>query len=257
MFIRKGTMFDFFEVGGAVRDRFLGVNSKDVDFSCVAQNPEEFDSISDAFTALENHLEDRGFKVFLSTPEFLTIRAQVPLNHQLREVTSVADFVLARKDGPSSDGRRPDFVLPGTLMDDLSRRDFTVNAMAVDPSTGELIDPFNGQTDLEKRVLRFVGDPMQRIEEDGLRVLRALRFSVTKNLVLSDSTWGTIFHNQDMIVRDHLSGVSVDRIRDELTKMFSFNTWESMMILNKTFPVIGDFIFSSTDLRLMPTTKQF
>ena len=249
-------MFDFFEVGGAVRDKFLGVQSKDVDFSCVAQDPEEFDNVQEAFVALENHLEDRGFKVFLSTPEFLTIRAQVPVNHELREVTTVADFVLARKDGPSSDGRRPDFVLPGSLHDDLSRRDFTVNAMAMS-SHGELIDPFNGRDDLDRGVLHFVGDPMERIREDGLRVLRALRFSVTKGLAFSDSTWGTIFHNQHKIVQDHLSGVSVDRIRDELTKMFSHNTWESMMILNNTFPVLGDFVFNQTNLRLMPTTRQF
>ena len=248
-------MFNFFEVGGAVRDRFLGVDSKDVDFSCVAQDPEEFSDAQEAFQALFNFLEDRGFTVFLNQPEFFTIRAQVPANHELRERTNVADFVLARKEGPSSNGRHPDWVKPGSLMDDLSRRDFTVNAMAVDSRTGELFDPFNGQSDLLHRVLRFVGNPVDRVNEDGLRVLRALRFSVTKDLVFSDDLKDFLVNNEAEIAFHHLRSVSTDRVKDELAKMFAHNTVASLQVLSQ-FSLLRDSLFSRDNLNLLPTMKK-
>jgi tRNA nucleotidyltransferase/poly(A) polymerase len=249
-------MFVFFEVGGAVRDRFFGIDSKDVDFACVAQNPSQSDSIENAFDSLHNQLENQGFKVFLSTPEFLTIRAQVPDGHVLKNRTNVADFVLARKDGPSSDGRRPDFVLPGTLHDDLSRRDFTINAMAVDPVTNEVIDPFNGQNDLKMGILRFVGNPLDRISEDGLRVLRLFRFSITKNLFMENDTWNLIHDNQAGLVDHHLRSVSSERIREELIKMFSHNTMATLLLL-EDFVHLRSFLLEDSGLKLMPTFKQF
>jgi len=258
----ENTMFEFFQVGGAVRDKFLGVNSKDVDFSCVAQNPDQFVSIDDAFQSLIDHLKDLGFKgfstnngEFIIKEEFLTVRANVPQGHVLSHRTTVADFVLARLDGPSSDGRRPDFVRPGTLMDDLARRDFTVNAMAMDIE-GNLIDPFNGMDDLHNRVIRFVGEPMQRIEEDGLRILRALRFIVTKEMDLHDDLFDFFLDNHVALGMHHLRGVSTDRIRDELNRMFSVNTLKTLGIL-ETFPGIRDAIFNRGDLNLMATSKKF
>lgn len=255
VFSDKTVMFNFFEVGGAVRDRFLGINSKDVDFVSVPQNLNQFSTASDAFATLEEQLTEQGFKVFLSTPEFLTIRAQVPNSHKLRDRTLVADFVLARKDGPSSDGRRPDFVLPGTLHDDLSRRDFTINAMAIDPVTNQLIDPFNGRKDVENQILRFVGDPMQRITEDGLRVLRLFRFFITKELNIEVTTDQFLRDNQSEIV-DLMHGVSAERIREELSKMFSHNTLKSLQLL-EDFTQIRDFVLGESGIKLMPTFKQF
>ena len=255
-------MFDFFEVGGAVRDKFLGVNSKDVDFSCVAQNPDQFDSVDVAFQALIDHLKELGFKgfstnkgEFIIKEDFLTVRVQVPQGHVLSQRTTAADFVLARLDGPSSDGRRPDFVRPGSLMDDLARRDFTVNAMAMD-TEGNLIDPFDGMADLHNRVIRFVGEPMHRIEEDGLRILRALRFTVTKEMDLHDDLYNFFDDNHVALGMHHLRGVSTDRIRDELNKMFSANTLKTLGIL-ETFPGIKYSIFNRGDLNLMATSKKF
>lgn len=220
-------MFDFFEVGGCVRDSFLGVNSKDVDFVAVPENPDLFLNADFAFTHLVEHLRNTGFKVFLETPQFFTVRAQVPDGNPLKTRTNVADFVMARKDGPSSDGRRPDFVLPGTLMDDLSRRDFTVNAIArtVDD---EIVDPFDGVRDIQDRKIRFVGDPMLRISEDGLRVMRAFRFFITKEFDFDIDTFDAI---RTPFAAEMLSKVSVERIREELTKMFQFNTLESLDLL--------------------------
>src|SRR5687768_11467708 len=101
----------FFRVGGCVRDELLGIESKDIDFAVEA----------DSFEAMRDAVHARCSKVFLETPEFLTIRGLDP------DIGAV-DFVLCRKDGPTKDGRRPEFVEPGTILDDLARRDFTVNA---------------------------------------------------------------------------------------------------------------------------------
>lgn len=241
-------MFQFAEVGGAVRDKFLGVNSKDVDF--VAVPTQKFDTADGAFNALVAHLKETGFKVFLETPQFFTVRAQVPDGHPLKERTNVADFVLARKDGPSSDGRRPDFVLPGTLMDDLERRDFTVNAMAI--LDGELIDPFGGKQDLENNLLRFVGNPTDRIAEDGLRVMRAIRFAFTKGFDIEEKSYDAI---ETDFASEMLMKVSVERIREELEKMFLFDTIQSMNFISYQHPNIIKAIFRD-GLRLQPTLKK-
>jgi tRNA nucleotidyltransferase/poly(A) polymerase len=243
-------MFEFAEVGGAVRDKFLGVDSKDVDFVAIPDDDINFLDASSAFAFLCTHLKAEGFKVFLETPEFFTVRAQVPDGHPLKKRTNVADFVLARKDGPSSDGRRPDFVLPGTLMDDLQRRDFTVNAMAI--LDDELIDPFCGREDLENNFLRFVGNPTERIAEDGLRVMRALRFHITKGFDVDAETWDAV---NSEFAAEMLMKVSTERIREELDKMFLFNTVQSMETLSGVRRNLKKAIFRD-GLRLMPTLKK-
>jgi tRNA nucleotidyltransferase/poly(A) polymerase len=211
------TNIEVFEVGGAVRDGLLGIDSKDVDFVVVAKS----------FDLLRSTLVRAGFKIFQDKPEFGTIRARVPSDHPLAKRTAVADFVMARNDGPSSDGRRPDFVTPGTLLDDLARRDFTVNAMALDKD-GKLIDPHGGLSDLRNGVLKFVGNPMERIEEDGLRVLRAWRFSITKGLKAESATSAAL--RSDTAFR-MLKMVSAERMREELEKMFKFDTLGTIALL--------------------------
>ena len=222
------TTFQFYEVGGCVRDAFLGVDSKDVDFTVVAPAGAYEDAAS-AFAELEADLTAQGFKIFESRPEFLTIRAQVPSDHPLAVRTKVADFVLARKDGPYSDGRRPDYVLPGSLEDDLSRRDFTVNALArtVD---GRTVDLFHGLDDLRHRKLRFVGAPYTRVHEDGLRVMRALRFKVTKDFQMTEVTRHVVFSK---FAAESLSRVSVERIREELVKMFRADTLKTVALFRE------------------------
>lgn len=243
-------MFQFAEVGGAVRDKLLGVDSKDVDFVAIPEDANLFVDANSAFEHLVFHLKTQGFKVFLETPQFFTVRAQVPDGHPLKERTNVADFVLARKDSKSSDGRRPDFVLPGTLLDDLERRDFTVNSLAI--LDGELIDPFGGLEDLQNNLLRFVGNPRDRIREDGLRVMRALRFSVTKGFDIDADTWDAV--NSDFGA-EMLMKVSTERIWEELEKMFKVNTLFSLNLLNDVEESVQKAIFRD-HLRLQPTLKQ-
>jgi tRNA nucleotidyltransferase/poly(A) polymerase len=221
-----------YEVGGCVRDALLDLPCKDIDFVAVAPS----------FDALREHVLSEGFKVFVEKPEFGTLRVSVPKDHPLRAVVKDADFVLARKDGPSSDGRRPDFVEPGTLEEDLARRDFTVNAMARDPLDPEadLVDPFNGQGDLREKVLRFVGHPEKRISEDGLRVLRAFRFEVTKGLRPADATY---FWTRTQLASKMLMCVSVERVREELEKMFKHDTVRSMRLLSDLPDHLTDAMF--------------
>lgn len=240
---------ELFEVGGAVRDGLLGIECKDIDFVAVVSSAEQL-PFDKAFAILTEDLTDQGFNVFQSKEEFGTIRARVPKGHELLNRTTVADFVLARKDGPSSDGRRPDFVLSGTLLDDLSRRDFTINAMA-QGLNGGLIDPHCGLADLLNGVLRFVGDPIKRIEEDGLRVLRAWRFCVTKGLKAESATSAALMSDTALRM---LKTVSVERMREELEKMFKFDSIRTLGLLSNLGPTMNSAIFRD-GLRLSATLK--
>jgi tRNA nucleotidyltransferase (CCA-adding enzyme) len=230
-----------FEVGGCVRDDLMGIRSKDVDFVVIAES----------FDAMRADLIRRGFKIHVEKPEFVTIRAGVPEGDPLRARTRDADFVLARKDSTTSDGRRPDFVEAGTLMDDLARRDFTMNAIARTIG-GDLVDPFGGVADIENRVLRFVGDPEDRIREDGLRVIRGFRFMVMKGVTPTPLTGAAMA--SDLAV-EMLAKVSTERIRDEVDRMLAFDTRTTLDILSHAMrPEMLDVMFGG-GLRLAATMK--
>jgi len=232
----------FYEVGGCVRDDLLGLGSKDVDFVCVAPS----------FEAMENYLRSEKFTLFLVQPDFGTIRCRVPNAHPLSSRCKVADFVLARKDGPTADGRRPEYTEPGTLADDLARRDFTVNALARCPGTGYIIDHHGGLEDLENRRLRFVGDPMERIREDGLRVLRGWRFHITKALVPTLDTFEALTSDE---AAEMLACVSLERVRDELEKMFAYDNLATLKLLSELSDAAKAAVFRAP-LRLKPTLKE-
>jgi len=225
-----------FEVGGCVRDELLGVKSKDVDFVVVA----------DSFAHMEAMLFRAGLRIVQSKPEFGVIRAV----GNFRGHKGGLDFVHARKDGPSSDGRHPDFTTPGTLADDLARRDFTVNAIAK-AADGSLIDPHGGQSDIMLRQLRFVGDAKTRLSEDSLRALRAIRFRVTKGFQWTHSTFIALATMDPAT----LAAVSVERRREELLKCFQHDTMATLRILmHEMAPEFTEAVFAD-GLWLMPTLK--
>lgn len=223
----------FYKVGGCVRDQFLGLKSKDIDYTVVAPS----------YDAMKAEILRRGGEIFLEKPEFLTIRAKVP-------VLGATDFVLARKDGYYSDGRRPDNVQVGTLFDDLSRRDFTMNAIAV-AEDGGIIDPFNGQEDIARRLIRCVGNPFMRFNEDALRLLRAIRFGITKKFRF-DANITECLKNPELLFR--LTTVSTERVREELTRCFRADTVATLTQL-AYFQGLRDAIFSRKELWLKPTTE--
>lgn len=214
-------------VGGAVRDELLGIQSKDLDYSVVVSPAMD---IGVAWDVMRDHLIEQGFKIFLESPQFLTIRAKFPRGHVNEKI--VGDFVLARKDGPYSDGRRPDFVVAGTLEDDLRRRDFTVNALAR-AEDGMLIDLFGGERDLQDKRLRAVGDAKDRLDEDALRAFRALRFSITKGMYIHYELHDAM---RTLHIIDKMREVSVERIREELRRCFAYDSVATMELLVNDYP---------------------
>lgn len=227
-------MTKIYQVGGSVRDAALGVKSKDFDFAVEAES----------FAAMREMIIARGGKIFLETPQFLTIRANVP------ELGS-ADYVLCRKDGAYNDGRRPESVTIGTIFDDLARRDFTMNAMAIDTDTGRAIDPHLGLTDIINRKIRCVGSASNRFHEDKLRMFRAVRFAVTKGFSLDHD----INHSIGTFTPMQFDGVSTERIREELLKMFQVDTFRSLRLLTQDFPVLWEVV-SQRGIWLKPTVEQ-
>lgn len=217
-----------YEVGGCVRDELLGVATKDIDLAAEITG---VDNMHQALSFLEDWCDAQGYERFVTKPEFATVRARFPKGHEHSLSGLTVDFVVCRSDGPYSDGRHPDYVEVGDLYTDLARRDFTMNAMARPFGTHkELIDPHDGQWDLQKGILRFVGEPMDRLREDGIRALRAIRFMITKDLIMAGETKKAVCSAE---VATLLDGVHEDRARTELNKCFAFDTARTIAFLGE------------------------
>jgi poly(A) polymerase/tRNA nucleotidyltransferase (CCA-adding enzyme) len=186
-------------VGGCVRDVLLGVEPNDWDVTTNAK-PEEIEKI---------------FKKSFYENKFLTVTVQTESKiSNLKEI----EVTSYRSEAKYSDKRHPDEIsFAKTLEEDLARRDFTINAIAVSLK-GEIIDPFLGQKDLEKRIIRAVGDPEKRFGEDALRMMRAVRLAS----VLGDK-WEIEPKTASAIQKNAflLESISKERVRDELIKIIS------------------------------------
>lgn len=191
--------YEGYVAGGAVRDLIQDLEPKDWDVATRA-SVEEVQRI--AAQALPWDVVATGAKHGTVT---------VYVGDLAIEVTTY------RGDGTYSDGRRPDNVIfVKTIEEDLARRDFTMNAMAYDPLRNVLIDPFKGQDDMRTRTLRAVGDPNKRFAEDGLRIMRGIRFAARNDYTIEPATLAAMKTSRDMIKK-----VSVERIRDELMKILA------------------------------------
>ncbi len=180
-------------VGGCVRDILRGKAAKDWDIATDAR-PEE---VVQMFR-----------KVIPTGMQHGTVT--VVLSGQHYEVTTL------RGEGAYTDGRRPDSVqLIDDIEQDLARRDFTFNAIAVDPVDGHVIDPFGGQKDLAAKVVRAVGNADERFVEDGLRILRAARFAATLECSIDPTTEAAMSHERALTT---FRKVSAERVRDEWMK---------------------------------------
>lgn len=178
-------------VGGCVRDSILGKPVSD------------WDVATDAVPAELVKVFPRAIPTGLQHGTVTVV-----MHGQHYEVTTL------RGESTYSDGRRPDAVhFVGEIEADLARRDFTVNAIAVDPESGALVDPFGGAKDIERKVLRAVGKASERFSEDGLRVLRAARFSATLEFELDPDTFAAIEPTLGTFRK-----VSAERVRDEWVK---------------------------------------
>jgi len=217
-------MFKMYEVGGCVRDEILGVKSKDIDYVAVP-NEELLNDVKSAnsmFNILSGYLKSEGFEIFLETPECFTIRAKFPKGHKYQ---GVADFVMARKEVGYIPGTRTPIVEPGTLYDDLIRRDFTLNALAKDED-GNIIDYFDGVWALDAKMLVTPLDSRTTMLDDPLRLIRAFRFSITKDFTISPRVWETCL--MDSVVNKLEEVVSQERIREEIFKMMKHDTIKSL-----------------------------
>lgn len=206
--------YEAFVVGGCVRDALLDITPHDWDI-CTDAKPDE---IKNAFKDLITF--DSGIK-------HGTI--SVVFNKEVYEITTY------RIDGRYADNRHPEEVIfTDSIIMDLSRRDFTVNAMAYNETTG-LVDPFNGQEDIINRKIRCVNNPDKRFNEDALRIIRALRFASTYGFDIDKKTSEAIIRNREL-----LNNIAVERINIEFTKLICGIDAEN--ILNKYRDVIAVFI---------------
>jgi putative nucleotidyltransferase with HDIG domain len=214
-----------YAVGGFVRDRILDRPTKDIDIVCLG------DGLALA-TAFANQFTPRPPVALFKT--FGT--AQVKMD------AIEIEFVGARKESYSKDSRKPQ-VSPGSIEDDQNRRDFTINALAVELSEnnfGTIIDPFGGLQDIENKILRTPLAPEQTFDDDPLRMMRAIRFATQLNFTITPETFLAI---QKMA--DRIKIVSQERITDELQKIMMTTTpskgWYLLKesgLLNHIFPVL-------------------
>jgi tRNA nucleotidyltransferase/poly(A) polymerase len=242
--------FKFYEVGGKVRDEILEIESKDVDYVAVPEEGllEEITYADSMFSILETYLRGKGFEIFLVTPDCFTIRAKFPKDHKYQ---GVADFVMARKEVGYIPGTRTPMVVPGSLYDDLERRDFTLNALAKDED-GKIIDFFDGLKHLKAGQLITPLDCKVTFDDDPLRILRAIRFCITKGFFIG----GDMAHiMQEYDYDQKMRVVSVERIREELFKCFKHDTLKTLMVLHE-FPKLKNYIFQDHILWLKPTMEK-
>jgi len=198
--------YEAYLVGGCVRDLFIGKTPKDWDITTNA-TPEQIQAVfPDSF--YENDFGTVGVKTGSESPTL-----------------SIIEVTPYRTESGYSDKRRPDAVTFGNSLDeDLARRDFTINAIAYDEDKGHFVDPYRGQEDVKARVLRTVGVPAERFEEDALRLLRAIRLVAELDFALDAETAAAMKEKAS-----NLAHISRERIRDEFVKIL--NSSQPMMAL--------------------------
>jgi tRNA nucleotidyltransferase (CCA-adding enzyme) len=186
--------YEAYLVGGAVRDMILGKDVSDWDIATNA-TPQQV-------IALFHRVIPTGIAHGTVTVHFM--------QHEIEVTTYRTEYGY-------SDGRHPDLIsFVGTITEDLSRRDFTMNAIAASLTDGKITDPFDGQSDIANKIIRTAGDPLDRFTEDGLRPVRALRFSAQLGFSIQKDTFSAILNPR---VQQKITQVSVERFRDELVKI--------------------------------------
>jgi tRNA nucleotidyltransferase (CCA-adding enzyme) len=216
--------FEAYLIGGCVRDLILNKKPKDWDITTNA-TPEKIQSLF-TNTFYENNYGTVGV---------------VNEGDSVDETVKVVEVTPYRQESGYSDKRRPDEVkFSNNIEDDLKRRDFTINAIALNPFSGEVIDLYSGQKDLKDKVLRTVGNPVERFEEDALRILRAIRLSCELDFVIEAETEKAL-----MDAAPHLKDISKERIRDEFSRIIMSKSPLRGLELARRYNVLK---FISTDL---------
>lgn len=228
-----------FLVGGSVRDHVLGRQAKDYDFAVEAPS----------FDDMQRDLKGMGLVTWQSRPAFVTLRGALPYGslagsfnfepNPSRDAELVpADFTLCRTETMYSDMRHPDTVTPSDILTDLTRRDFTMNAMAM-TEAGTIIDPHEGARSISDMILRCVGDPAKRFTEDPLRMLRALRFMVTLDMAVGANVYDALC---DPNLTQNLSSLPVERVREELNRALVHDWFRTMQSLTYHYANMGSVL---------------
>lgn len=225
------TGYKIYAVGGCVRDTIMSKEPKDIDF-CTDATPDEMRDIY-----FKHFRWGNVIKLIPTGEKFGTMTFRFSEQNEQYEITTF------RADGRYEDGRHPKEVLyTKTLEEDLSRRDFTINAIAYNPEEG-FVDPYNGLQDIENRVVRCVGDPKERFTEDALRILRLARFAIRYNFDIESNTYLRAIE-----LVDNLDYVSRERVGKELQEIFNYSlvnldihsraTELLRIILRQIFPLV-------------------
>lgn len=203
--------YEAYLVGGCVRDLLRGVSPHDYDMTTAA-TPEEMKRVFAGYRLIETGIRHGTVTVLVDNAPY--------------EITTY------RVDGDYQDSRHPQAVrFTASLREDAARRDFTVNAIAYHPTVG-IRDFFGGEADIAARVIRAVGDPRRRFEEDALRILRALRFAATLGFTVEGGTAAAALEKAPL-----LQNISVERIREELTKLLLGDWVDAVLVA--FYPVLA------------------
>jgi hypothetical protein len=162
----------------------------------------------------------------------------------------------------NTDGRHAVVEFGASLLEDLARRDYTINAIAVHPGTGEIVDPFEGRADIEKKIVRAVGDPEERMREDRLRALRAIRFAARFGFEIEPGTWQAILGSAK-----HMGRLSAERVKQEIEKTMeqarcpsaAFAMWQSSGAFATLVPALAgasSVELSTVDQLAMPVAPR-
>lgn len=206
--------FDAYCVGGCVRDLIMGLEANDYDITTSATCEEVKECFADK-KIIETGIKHGTVTVLINSKPF--------------EITTY------RIESTYSDNRHPDRVIfTRSLKEDLARRDFTVNSIAYNKKDG-FVDPFGGRKDIERKIIRAVGDPKKRFEEDSLRILRGIRFASTLGFTVEEET------KRAMLEKRHLiKNISAERIFTELSKMLCGKNIKNALL--EFAPVIGEIL---------------
>ncbi|MEK7577352.1 MAG: HD domain-containing protein [Patescibacteria group bacterium] len=217
-----------FAVGGSVRDSLIGRATKDWDFTTNATPEEILSLFPDSF--YDN--------------QFGTVGVKIKKDEKLEDIYEITTF---RSEEGYTDHRHPDKITWGkTLEEDLSRRDFTMNAIAYD---GKIFtDPYEGKKDIQNKLIRTVGDPYKRFAEDALRMIRAVRFAAQLGFIIDEKTTAAILANAKLLTQ-----IANERIRDEFLKILGSDHAADAMIVLKN---VGLLTYILPELEVAFATPQ-
>lgn len=225
----KNYGYKLYLVGGSIRNYILNLPIKDYDF-CTDACPKAMYDIVEKY----NNNNSDSIEIIPTGEKYGTLTFRY--HNENYEITTF------RKDGVYSDGRRPNEVdFSTSIYEDLSRRDFTINAIAYNPDEG-FIDPYNGILDIKNRIIKTVGNPDLRFCEDALRIMRAVRFTYRFNFKVDPYTLVSIFNNMHRIYL-----IAKERINSELVQIL--NNYRHNVLNNSLFIDLMKFIFRPSDIR--------